>query len=86
MIAALKEASDKTRARFKDIQFQRNKRRKDAKSSSSLLSRGWYLPVDSWITGTTMMTDKAAEQAAEAEEQVGVSRTTASRERQQQSC
>lgn len=70
MVALLKAASDSTRARFKDIQFQRNKRRKDAQSSSTMLSRSWYLPVESWITGTTLA--GAAAEAAESEEQVGV--------------
>lgn len=70
MVALLKAASDSTRARFKDIQFQRNKRRKDAQSSSTMLSRSWYLPVESWITGTTLV--GATAEAAESEEQVGV--------------
>lgn len=67
MIALLKAASDSTRARFKDIQFQRNKRRKAAAASMSRSSRSWYLPVSSWITGTTT----AVEAAEPGTEEVG---------------
>jgi hypothetical protein len=65
VIALLKSASDKTRSRFKDIQFQRNKRRKAAAASTSLHSRSWYLTVNSWITGTTAVQDDAEEAVAE---------------------
>jgi hypothetical protein len=64
VVALLKAASDSTRARFKDIQFQRNKRRKAAAASMSRSSRSWYLPVNSWITGTTTAVE-AAEAATE---------------------
>lgn len=62
VIALLKAASDQTRARFKDIQFQRNKRRKAAAASTALHSRSWYLPVNSWITGTTTLQEASEEQ------------------------
>jgi hypothetical protein len=65
VIALLHAASDRTRARFKDIQFQRNKRRKAAAASAASHSRSWYLPVNSWITGTTVLQDEGQESAEE---------------------
>lgn len=65
VIALLKAASDSTRARFKDIQFQRNKRRKAAAASTAHHSRSWYLPVNSWITGTTTLQEATDEQPEE---------------------
>lgn len=65
VIALLHTASDRTRARFKDIQYQRNKRRKAAAASAATHSRSWYLPVNSWITGTTVLQDDAQEEAEE---------------------
>lgn len=72
VIALLKAASDSTRARFKDIQFQRNKRRKAAAASTAHHSRSWYLPVNSWITGTTTLQEATDEQPEEVrQERVG---------------
>lgn len=47
----LKQLSRKSAPRFHDVEFQRNKRR--VATTGAAVSRGWYLPVDTWIAGTT---------------------------------
>lgn len=51
MLEELQQLSLKSAPRFRDVEFQRNKRR--AATARSAVSRSWYLPVDTWIAGTT---------------------------------
>jgi hypothetical protein len=46
----------KSRAKFRDVEFQRNKRR----SAAAGASRPWYLTVDTWIAGTLTTEDAVA--------------------------
>jgi hypothetical protein len=46
----------KSRAKFRDVEFQRNKRR----STAAGASRPWYLTVDTWIAGTLTTEDAVA--------------------------
>jgi hypothetical protein len=59
VLQQLEEASERTRPKFRDVEFQRAKRRTAAASAGS--SRGWYLEVDTWVAGTTAGTADAAE-------------------------
>jgi hypothetical protein len=51
VLAQLEAASAVTRPHFRDVEFQRNKRRAAAAAGGS--TRGWYLAVDTWVAGTT---------------------------------
>lgn len=46
----LEELSAITRPIFRDVEFQRNKRR--SATAGAAVSRTWYLAVDTWIAGT----------------------------------
>jgi hypothetical protein len=54
----LEQLSVTSRARFRDVEFQRNKRRSAAVGAGA--SRPWYLTVDTWIAGTLTTEDAVA--------------------------
>ncbi|KAF6254623.1 hypothetical protein COO60DRAFT_1703206, partial [Scenedesmus sp. NREL 46B-D3] len=54
----LEQLSLKSRAKFRDVEFQRNKRRSAAAGAGT--SRPWYLTVDTWIAGTLTTEDAVA--------------------------
>lgn len=56
MIAALVEASAKTRGAFLDLAFLRKQRQRSGGASS----RSWYVTIDHWLTGTVAATEAAA--------------------------
>eukprot|EP00798_Chlamydomonas_sp_ICE-L_P032711 gene32711-3595_t len=47
----LMEASNATRGKFLDLKFLRNRR---LKAATAALSRHWFLPIDSWLQGSTV--------------------------------
>ncbi|WIA19514.1 hypothetical protein OEZ85_004125 [Tetradesmus obliquus] len=54
----LEQLSVTSRAKFRDVEFQRNKRRSAAAGAGA--SRAWYLTVDTWIAGTLTTEDAVA--------------------------
>jgi hypothetical protein len=54
----LEQLSVTSRAKFRDVEFQRNKRRSAAVGAGA--SRPWYLTVDTWIAGTLTTEDAVA--------------------------
>ncbi|KAF8058936.1 CPK9 [Scenedesmus sp. PABB004] len=66
-LAQLAALSKLSRPRFRDVEFQRNKRRTAAAGGG--VSRAWYLAVDTWIAGTAATGEAAAHNPFEEEAQ-----------------